>query len=259
MRAGVANLRAAGASDVTTLRAGNLRGSADTPAAVHRAGLALDMSFDPAHGPLTRAMLDTMARDAANGGASPTVPLSCVEDFPGHLRHVQITALSFAEMRHALLQAVRESWPCFVILSHSFELLHYSRDHRSVTPHAINIRRWNRLLEFLAQHRDVMQTVGCRELAADPATFRVPAPTRTRGADTALRMGEQLLSRVSHWAPQRSPNPYYARATAPSRTLDAPAVPRPSRRRPWRLLLLQICLVDLDVGLRRAGSRGTRS
>lgn len=233
IRAGAANLRAAGAPDVMALRAGNLGGNGDTPTAARRAGLSLDMSFDPAHGPVTRAMLESLRTSDVPEQACPTVALSCVEDFPGHLRHAQITALSFAEMRHALLGAVRDKWPCFVILSHSFELLHYSRGNQTVRPHAINIARWNHLLEFLAQHRDVMRTVGCRELAEDPETSRLPLPNRTRRFDTALRMGEQLFSRVSTFGPKQTHRPAaphdWAKpaAAAPGKLRPAPPISSP--------------------------------
>jgi hypothetical protein len=135
-----------------------------------------------------------MSNGSRREGACPTVPLSLVEDYRGHYRQAQITALSFGELRHALYQANLEQWPCFVILMHSFELVHFSDRTGSLRPHSINIARWNKLCAFLEQHRDTFQTVGCMDLDAAQSAY-LQTPVRTRAIDTAWRIGEQLISR----------------------------------------------------------------
>lgn len=202
---GLANLRAAGVPDVLALRAGNLGGNADTPHAARLAGLSLDMSLDPAQGAPIRKLLQTIESQGSATDACPSVPLSCVEDYRGHFRHAQLAALSFAELSNALLNAVEQKWPCFVILSHSFELLRGGRMHGTARADAINVARWNQLCAFLARHRDVMQTVGCAELLADPACARMPAPIRTQPLHTMRRVAEQLLTRLSQRLPYPKP------------------------------------------------------
>jgi len=196
VRHGLANLRAAGAHDVSALRAGNMGGSGDTPAAARAAGLSLDMSFDPTRGSGIRALLESMRGRPASADACPTVPLSFVEDYPGHYRPAQLTALSFREMRRALFNAAREEWPCFVILLHSFELVRSTVPMGPLRRHWINIARWNNLCSFLAQHRDQFTTIGCPALSEGAEFTRLPTPSsRTLALDTAWRLGEQIASR----------------------------------------------------------------
>jgi hypothetical protein len=192
---GLDNLRAAGAPDVCALRAGNMGANRDTPSAAYAAGLSLDMSFDPTRGPETRALLTAM-RERSENHACPTIPLSFVEDYPGHYRPAQLAALSFREMRGALLTALREQWPCFVILLHSFELVR-RRGQRGgpLRRHWINLARWNNLCSFLGRHRDQFATVGCSGMRADADLTRMPKTSRTLPLDTAWRVGEQIVSR----------------------------------------------------------------
>ena len=84
IRTALSNLRAAGGPNVVALRAGSMTGSADTVYAAKAAGLTWDMSFSLAGGRAVHDTLQGLARrdDAAN--ACPTIPLSCVEDYPGH-------------------------------------------------------------------------------------------------------------------------------------------------------------------------------
>jgi len=123
VREALGNLRAADAPGVMALRAGNLGGSSDTVYAAKAAGLTWDMSIGLAHGQAVYEVIQDLAQRDDAASACPTIPLSCVEDYPGHLRPAQLTALSFAELRHAMFHAEREHWPFFVIMLHSFELI----------------------------------------------------------------------------------------------------------------------------------------
>ena len=195
VRYGLATLRDAGAHNVTAMRAGNMGGNVDTPVAARAAGLRLDMSFDPTRGTAMRSLLRAL-RDGLHGeNACPTVPLSFVQDYAGHYRPANLTALSFRELRRAMLIAAREKWPYFVILLHSFELVARGGHRREpVRPHPINIARWNSLCSFLARHREVFATIGCDELETLGKSAHLPAVIRTLPAETAWRMGEQLVS-----------------------------------------------------------------
>lgn len=196
VRYGVATLRDAGAPNITAMRAGNMGGNFHTPVAAHAAGLRLDLSFDPTQGPAIRALLQTLRDGFPGEDACPTVPLSFVQDYPGHYRPANLTALSFRELRRAMLIAVRERWPYFVIMLHSFELVTRAGHRRGpMRPHPINIARWNSLCSYLAQHREVFETIGCDALEALGKSAQSPSIVRTLPLDTAWRMGEQLVSR----------------------------------------------------------------
>jgi peptidoglycan/xylan/chitin deacetylase (PgdA/CDA1 family) len=196
VRYGLATLRDAGGTNVTAMRAGNMGGNIETTVAARAAGLRLDMSFDPTHSHATRSLLQSLHQRLPAEGGCPTVPLSFVQDYPGHYRPANLTALSFRELRHAMVIAAREKWPCFVILLHSFELVIRDGNRQGpIRPHAINISRWKRLCSFLARHRDVFATVGCDDLEPVATSAHPPSVIRTLPLDTAWRMGEQLVSR----------------------------------------------------------------
>jgi len=189
------NLLAAGASEVVALRAGNMGGNRDTPFAACAAGLTIDMSFDLAQSSGARSTVKEVNGLGAESGACPVVPLSCVEDYPGHYRPAQLTALSFAELREALLIAERDGSPYFVLLLHSFELV--TRDPGvPMRPHRINIARFKNLCEFLAAHRDRFSTVGCADVSARATAVKTSCIPRTSALSMLWRVGEQLVSRA---------------------------------------------------------------
>jgi hypothetical protein len=197
VREALGNLRAAGGPSVVALRAGNLGGSADTVYAAKAAGLAWDMSFDLARARLAHHMIHDLAKRDDVAGACPSIPLSCVEDYPGHFRPAQLTALSFAELQHALFCAERERWPFFVIMLHSFELIKRGSSRPTRTrAHKINIRRWSQLCELLDRRRDIFRTITCQDLVLPGTNNSGAQVTRTLPMHTLLRIAEQLASRV---------------------------------------------------------------
>ncbi len=197
VRAALGNLRAAGGPAVVALRAGNLGGNHDTVYAAKAAGLTWDMSLDLAYGRAAYEAIQDRARREGVASACPTIPLSCVEDYPGHFRHMQLTALSFAELQHALFCAAREQWPYFVIMLHSFELI--KRDASRATParaHSINLRRWNQLCKLLDRRRDLFRTITCRDLVLPGTNGSGTQVPRTLPRHTLWRIAEQLASRI---------------------------------------------------------------
>jgi hypothetical protein len=188
------NLELAGARELMALRAGNFGGNRDTPVAATAAGLRLDMSFDWSRSASDRSTVTQNNLLATGGARCPIVPLSCVEDIPGHFRSAQLAALSFAELRQALVVAEREGSPHFVLLLHSFELV--TRDaHEDARPHHINIKRFNQLCRFLAENRDRFATAKCTDLDLRVAAQSTPVVPRTSALLMLLRMQQQLMSR----------------------------------------------------------------
>jgi len=197
VRQALRNLRAAGGQNVVALRAGNMGGSAETVYAAKAAGLLWDMSFDLARGRAVHHMIQDLAKRDDVASACPSIPLPCVEDYPGHFRSMQLTALSFAELRHAMFCAEREGWPVFVIMLHSFELIKRDSTRSSRTrTHKINIRRWKLLCELLNRRRDIFRTITCQDLVFPDGNVGGSHVTRTRPIHTLLRFFEQLSSRV---------------------------------------------------------------
>jgi hypothetical protein len=192
-----ANLQKAGAPRAIALRAGNMGASFDTPFAAQGAGLSLDMSFDPARNAQSREAVLALRRLAQPGAACPTLPVSCIEDFPGHHRTAQLAAVSFLELRGALEDAALAGWSHFVILMHSFELIKRAEhEAKSARPHAVNVARFQKLCGFLAENRSAFRTTGCADVNGPSTCWPAAQTVRTRTAHSLLRLGEQAVSRL---------------------------------------------------------------
>lgn len=199
IKTGLANLCAAGARDLCAFRAGNYGADFNTLAALARNGIAYDTSYNAAYldSDCCLASESIMLQPAELHGVWE-FPIAWFRDYPGHLRHAQLCACSFDELRAAMLSAWKQGWMAFVLVSHSFELLR-RRKRRAVSPgpDRIVIKRFERLCEFLAENRDKFQTRGFAELNRDD--FAVAGAQRalsSRIHRTVGRMAEQLFRRT---------------------------------------------------------------
>jgi hypothetical protein len=117
-------------------------------------------------------------------------PLTVFEDWPGHLRHAQIGACSYAELSNMLMQAASAEYGTFVILLHNFELLNREKNRRD----PIVVRRFVRLCEFLANRRDLFRARGFIGLPPPKRQERPPL-LRSHPWRTGLRLASQVLRR----------------------------------------------------------------
>ena len=131
------------------------------------------------------------------------LPISNFVERSGRHRHLQITAVSLAEMTRYLEDARRIGIGEVTIVSHSFEFAHLDpRDPRRGGVNRINLRRLRGLCRFLRE-RDAefeVETVGAlaaRLRAGDavPAAAATELP-RGRRRDRARRLIEQGLKRM---------------------------------------------------------------
>jgi peptidoglycan/xylan/chitin deacetylase (PgdA/CDA1 family) len=194
------NLQDSGVTHVRAFRAGNYGANLDTCRALAALGIPFDFSYDAAFpgGCCKIPATEPLFQPAALCGVTE-IPTSFFEDYPGHLRHVQICACSFAEMRHALEQAWRAGWRYFVILLHSFELIR--RERRSECRGRLNpipLHRMERLCRFLSQENDRFETIACQSLEGSEMAA-ADAGSRLRGSwwNTAARYAEQAFTRLS--------------------------------------------------------------
>jgi hypothetical protein len=185
------NLRRAGADDVCAFRAGNYGANRVTLKALAELGLRYDSSYNFCY------LNDACQIEVPEVLLQPTeldntieVPIGFFEDWPGHYRHAQITAVSAAEMRHVLRSAAR-ALSTFVIVSHSFELL--TADRSDVDPTVLG--RFHALCDFLADNRDTFVTRGFNDASFEPSAATVE-PLRGRLLNTALRIGQQAWRRL---------------------------------------------------------------
>lgn len=193
-------LMQAGAPEPVAFRAGSYAANADTIAALTAHGLRYDSSHDRGHHPRS-SFLPLHAGQVAPTriGDVVEIPVSQIEEVQGQFRHLQICALSFAELRAALRYAVRNHHPVATIVSHSFELA--TRD--GMRPNHMLQNRFLALCRLLAAERERMPTDWFASLGDVPLDADImPAPgaalRRTR------RVVEQLWSGARYERPVES-------------------------------------------------------
>lgn len=187
-------LMQAGAPSPTAFRAGNFGANDDTLRALAALGIRYDSSFNPAFlaGECAIALPPQTPPFSEYLGVG-IIPVSCIEDRPGSIRAAQLCALSAWEMRDALNHAAEDGWPCFTIVSHSFELL--SRDRSRSNP--IVVRRFDTMCRNIAGHRQ-LEPVGFDALVPRAGSSLTTLPANL--VRTALRYGEQAVSRLRYEA-----------------------------------------------------------
>src|SRR5574337_115488 len=120
-------LVAAGAPAPIAFRAGNYAANDDTLRALAAVGMRYDTSHCPGiAGSDCAISLGAHDRDPIEHCGVTEVPIGCIGDRGGTLRHFQLTALTDVEIIAALRHAARQDRSSMTLVSHSFELL--SRD-----------------------------------------------------------------------------------------------------------------------------------
>lgn len=158
-------LREAGAPASIAFRAGSFAANADTLRAVRRAGLRIDSSHNGSLMPWPcETRLPTAAVAPLAAGPLVELPVSLLDEGNGKLRHLQIGAVSLAEMRAALIHAEGEGSPLVTLVGHSFELA--TRDGERAND--IVRHRFDGLCGWLATMRDRFPTRFARELIDVP-------------------------------------------------------------------------------------------
>lgn len=187
-----------GVRDVCAFRAGNFGANLDTLPALVENGILCDSSYNACYLDSSCQMrLPQVLLQPRRLRGVCEFPISFFVDRPGHCRHLQLTACSWAEMRHILLKAWKQNWHSLVILWHSFELIHIPRDTRPNAPDKTVISRFERMCRFLDQNREKFRTVTFSELGGalsepDPRLRPLKSPVHL----TVRRFGEQLARRL---------------------------------------------------------------
>jgi hypothetical protein len=189
------NLRAAGMENIRAFRAGNYGANFETLKALRSVGVFQDFSYNAALlGRLCKLDTPQLLCGPTEFDGVVEFPTAHFEDYPGHVRPAQLVACSSAEMEHALNEAWNKEWSHFIILSHSFELIHRHTDAPKVNPTVV--RRMERLCRYLEREKDRFETVACDSLENTTGTG---APTPAIGGlllNTVGRYVEQAWKRI---------------------------------------------------------------
>jgi hypothetical protein len=163
---GIAALQHCGIPEVCAFRAGNYGANLATLRALSFNGILYDTSYNYPY--LNSACQITTPEPLLSPKRIEGVweiPIPYFDTFRGP-RHVQVSAASNAELEAALMHAYEAQWKTFVIVSHSFELVHREKEN-TARYNAIQTRRFEKLCLFLKKHSDKFRTRTFSELAQD--------------------------------------------------------------------------------------------
>lgn len=178
----------AGAPAPIAFRSGSYAADLATIRALATLGIVYDSSHNGSHHPSPSALpLDPRRISPALLEGVVEIPVTQIEERAMRLRHLQICAVSFDEMRAALLHAADHSHPVATVVGHSFELA--TRGGRR--SNAVLVRRFEQLCGFLAGHRERLPTACFSDLGDLPLEAEaIPLPPRA--LRTGARMAQQL-------------------------------------------------------------------
>lgn len=183
----------AGAPDINAFRAGSFGFNRDTLEALAANGITYDSSYNATiFGPTSGVREGETVWWPFECAGVHEHPMTVFDDGTDKLRHVQLTACSFAEMEKLLWGALDAGYSSFVILSHSFELLNAGGRNRS-DPVAIN--RFRKLCAFMEKNRDSFCMRGFQDLKTETENATPPPVLLSPLWQTGRRMLEQAYRR----------------------------------------------------------------
>lgn len=213
LRAALDQLERAGIprANVLAFRAGNYGASNQTWRAMRDAGLRLSSNLNPCYQRKNcriRWPAQAPGLFATDVDGVWELPISNFTEGAGRYRHVQLTAISFPEMQHYLLEARRLGIPEVTIVTHSFEFFFVdSVPAKLGRPNQVNVERLRSLLGFLAENGDHFEvdTLGAlaRRLGSGTAAHPPAAGGALPEGRPLLRWGryvEQARKRLSSQA-----------------------------------------------------------
>jgi len=207
LREGLGLLEAAGVerSRVRAFRAGNFAADQITWRAMAEAGLVVSSNYNPCYfSPASVAPSDATAGLFATGVPGVVeLPITCFaqrEDAdPDSLRHLQIGAVSAAEIIDCLEQSRRLQVPHVTIVTHPFEFFYLdAREPPRGRVNHINLRRLRRVLDHLAARRGdfAVQVVGDVASEAPPILAEAKPFLVGRRSLRLRRYAEQAVKRL---------------------------------------------------------------
>jgi hypothetical protein len=184
----------AGAPTPTAFRSGSYAADLATLEALRALGIRYDSSHNGSHHPDPSALpLDPRRIAPASLEGLVEIPVTQIEQRAGSLRHLQICAVSFDEMRAALVHAADEEHPVVAIVGHSFELA----TRGGQRPNSTLVRRFEKLCGFLAENRERMPTAFFSDLTGVPLDCEAE-PLRSSPVRTVSRMAQQAWANAVH-------------------------------------------------------------
>ncbi len=197
--------------ELTSFRAGHFAANPDTWRAMAEVGLRVSSSFNPCY--VDKGVCQ-IKWEKASGGLFNTghhvweLPITTFQNRSGHHRHLQLTAVSLAEVIHVLKQARRIGMKEVTIVTHSFEFFHIDDESEGLGRiNTLNVKRLRGLSKFLAKHHDAFEVDTAGSLAKRLPEQKVrPVDGFVQGKRTlqAARMIAQAYKRLETSLPALS-------------------------------------------------------
>ena len=201
VRKGLQLMADAGARDISAFRAGSWGANLGTLRALTSAGIRFDSSLN-VYTPVSFPDLPdrrAWVQPRSLEGIWEFPVTFFVDRPPRGVRPLHVTACTFAEFQLVLEHAYAQGWFAVVAVLHSFEFVRISALDRPgglAGPQRVLSRRFERLCQYLARHRDRFVT----SRFADQTAIREPvagqSPARSTLVRTVARQASQLLSSV---------------------------------------------------------------
>ena len=179
---------------ISAFRAGSFAANTATLAALSQAGIALDSSYNPSMpSPDNGFTEECHAANARFRQADVTeIPMTVYKTHNNTLRHSQLAACTFKELRSLLLKSYQAGHSDFVILSHSAELLDGSRRRKDPG----NIATLVKLVAFIAANQDKFRCKLFNEIINTDADLPAAKPLVKLGVNYSLHRAVAKITRL---------------------------------------------------------------
>ncbi|GAA0369671.1 hypothetical protein GCM10009092_37420 [Bowmanella denitrificans] len=181
-----------GCKQVSAFRAGSFAANNDTLLALRDNHILIDSSYNETYRDC-HICQERPPVHFSNIEGLAELPMTTYQDYPGHTRHLQLTACSFGEIKRVLLDAERKGWQAVVLLMHSFECLTSDK----LLPDTLVIDRFEKLCQFLANNRERFTTKGFNATRMD-YHIQPKEPLVSNLFEFSMRIAQQAYRRLKY-------------------------------------------------------------
>jgi hypothetical protein len=193
LECGLDALEQAGAPRPIAFRAGNYGANNDTLRALASLGVTYDSSYDfPFLGRPCAIQTDQPLHGPADVDGMLEIPVTFFEDYPGHVRHLQLCAVSHAELKWVIENSIAGGRPTTTVVSHSFELLNVKKTRAN----ALMLKRFDRFCALMQSLKGAARSATFSDLDVAQPRNRGRSTLKSNVGRTVVRMLEQSAGTV---------------------------------------------------------------
>jgi len=198
---GLANLKSCGIENIQSFRAGDFAADFNTLSAMEELGLYISSNRDLDQKSSIHTKVNdyfSIKNDASTHNQILDLPITAFRSplsiLDGKYRHIEISALSFKEMKTGLTKMVKTGYSCATILTHPGEFFRLVNG--KVVPIKKNCIRLEKLLKFLENRDDMKTDVICNCLPEIQLPQKSPSEIRLNLSHSIMRLFSQIFNRI---------------------------------------------------------------